>query len=511
MSTTTETQIVREAPEIEALKLALMQDAQGLSRTPVGIPMFDDQGNPIMETYTDAEGNEQTRQRVQLPTQQVSDFSQLQKDAFTAAGQTDGIGGYQPYLTQAGYTMGDAQTQLGTAMQTADPYRQAAEAGILSSMGGVPGQVTAGQTGIQRALGTAGTQLTGATGAARGFAGTGMTGIGAAAGQIPSARQLGVGSAQQGIASLGGASQQFSPSSIQPFMSAYEDAAVDRALADVRRQGDIQRAQVSDQAIRAGAFGGSRAEVAQRELDRNVLDQQARTAAQMRAQGFESAAGRAQQAFEQARARQLQSAGLTGQLGQAGAGTALQASQQQAAMAQQAAQLGISVEELAARNAQAAGQLGLSGAQAGAQLGLQGQQAQAAMSGQLGDLGLQYGQFGLQGGEALGTLGLRQASLGELAQKTGLQNIQTQYELGKQQQLQNQAAIEAKRQSDMAQLYEPYQRLSYLSDIYKGAPSSQQTIASSTSPGVSPAQSFLGLGIAGLSAAAGAQKAGLFG
>ena len=133
------------------------------------------------------------------------------------------------------------------------------------------------------------------------------------------------------------------------------------------------------------------------------------------------------------------------------------------------------------------------------------------MSGQLGDLGLQYGQFGLQGGEALGTLGLRQASLGELAQKTGLQNIQTQYELGKQQQLQNQAAIEAKRQSDMAQLYEPYQRLSYLSDIYKGAPSSQQTIASSTSPGVSPAQSFLGLGIAGLSAAAGAQKAGLFG
>jgi hypothetical protein len=71
--------------------------------------------------------------------------------------------------------------------------------------------------------------------------------------------------------------------------------------------------------------------------------------------------------------------------------------------------------------------------------------------------------------------------------------------------------LEAKRQSDLAQLYEPYQRLSYLSDIYKGAPSTQQTIATSTSPGVSPAQQFLGLGIAGLSAAAGAQKAGLFG
>jgi cell shape-determining protein MreC len=108
-------------------------------------------------------------------------------------------------------------------------------------------------------------------------------------------------------------------------------------------------------------------------------------------------------------------------------------------------------------------------------------------------------------------MGLRQASLGELAQNTGLKNIQTQYELGKQQQAQQQATLEAKRQSDLAQLYEPYQRLSYLSDIYKGAPSTQQTIATSTSPSVSPAQQFMGLGIAGLSAAAGANKAGLFG
>lgn len=142
--------------------------------------MVDDQGNPIMETYTDEAGNQQTRQRVQLPTQQVADFTGLQNQAFTSAGQAGGIGGYQPYLTQAGLTMGGAQSQVGSAMQTADPYRQAAEAGILSSMGGVPGQVTAGQTGLQ-----------GATGASRGFAGTGMTGIGAAAGQIPSARALG--------------------------------------------------------------------------------------------------------------------------------------------------------------------------------------------------------------------------------------------------------------------------------------------------------------------------------
>jgi hypothetical protein len=113
--------------------------------------------------------------------------------------------------------------------------------------------------------------------------------------------------------------------------------------------------------------------------------------------------------------------------------------------------------------------------------------------------------------ESLGTLGLRQAALGEQAQKQALMDIQTQMDVGKQLQAQQQAEIEAKRQSDLAQLYEPYQRYGFLSDIYKGAPTSQQTIATATSPSVSPAQTYLGLGIAGLSAAAGAKTAGLFG
>ena len=121
------------------------------------------------------------------------------------------------------------------------------------------------------------------------------------------------------------------------------------------------------------------------------------------------------------------------------------------------------------------------------------------------------GSLGIQAGQTLGQLGLQQAGLGELAQQSALRDIQTQFELGKQQQAQDQATLEAERQSELAQLYEPYQRYSFLSDIYKGAPSSQQTIASATAPNVSPAQSFLGLGIAGLSAAAGASRAGLFG
>ncbi len=132
-------------------------------------------------------------------------------------------------------------------------------------------------------------------------------------------------------------------------------------------------------------------------------------------------------------------------------------------------------------------------AQAQAQNFLQAQQAQGAQA------------------EALGTLGLRQASLGELTQQAGQREQGFMFDLGQKQQGQQQAEIEAERQNQLSQLYEPYQRYSFLSDIYKGAPSSQQTIASSTAPNVSPAQQYLGLGIAGLSAAGGAAKAGLFG
>ena len=108
-------------------------------------------------------------------------------------------------------------------------------------------------------------------------------------------------------------------------------------------------------------------------------------------------------------------------------------------------------------------------------------------------------------------LGLRQAALGETGQQLGQQQAGFLFDLGKQQQAQDQAILEAQRQSELQQAYEPYQRVSFLSDIYKGAPSTSQTIAASTSPSVSPAQTILGLGIGGLSAAAGAQRAGLFG
>ena len=127
----------------------------------------------------------------------------------------------------------------------------------------------------------------------------------------------------------------------------------------------------------------------------------------------------------------------------------------------------------------------------------------------LGSLGTQYGQLALQQGEALSQLGLRQGALGELQQSLGQKEAGFLFDVGKQQQAQDQAVLEAERKTQVEQMYEPYQRVGFLSDIYKGAPSSQMAVSQQSGGNVSPAQSILGLGVAGLSAAAGAKQAGV--
>ena len=149
-------------------------------------------------------------------------------------------------------------------------------------------------------------------------------------------------------------------------------------------------------------------------------------------------------------------------------------------------------------------------AQAQAQNFLQAQAAAEREMGRKLQAGQGIGTLGIQGGSTLGTLGTQQAGIGELAQTQALRDIETQFQLGKQQQMQQQAELDAQRQSDLAQLYEPYQRLGFLSDIYRGAPTSQMTLSQVSRPDVSPAQQLFGLGVAGLSAYGGAKQAGLF-
>ena len=252
----------------------------------------------------------------------------------------------------------------------------------------------------------------------------------------------------------------FDPSTqVSSFENPYEDAVVQQTLQDIQDQGDVQLQQQRANAVASGAFGGSRSGIMDSELAANILREQGRAAGNLRQQGYESARNAAQQAFENTQQRRL-------------------------AASQGIGDLGINYGQLSQ-----------------ADIG----QMQGIGQG-LGSLAGQYAALGSQAAN----LGLQQAGLGEMAQRSNLSDIQTLTALGAMQRGQQQAELDAVRQTRMDQLAAPYQQLGFLSDVYRGTPTSQATITQQGG-GQSPstAQQVLGLGIAGLGAVQGARTMGL--
>jgi hypothetical protein len=81
---------------------------------------------------------------------------------------------------------------------------------------------------------------------------------------------------------------QYDPNSYQQYMDPYMNDVIQQQYQDIQRQGDIQQQGANAQAVGAGAFGGSRQGIQQAEINRNVLDQQARTGSQLRSAGTAS-------------------------------------------------------------------------------------------------------------------------------------------------------------------------------------------------------------------------------
>jgi len=232
----------------------------------------------------------------------------------------------------------------------------------------------------------------------------------------------------QGIGQLGTAQQRvaaagFSPTDFRQFMDPFTEDVIATTQADIARQGAMQQNQLAAGAVGAGAFGGSRQGIAQGEIARNVMDQQARTGAQLRSQGFAQAQNLAQQAAQQ----QLRQAQLTGQLGQTVAG-----------------------------------------------------------------------------------LGTQTAALGQLGQQMGVQDVNTLLGIGGLQQGQAQKEFDVARANQLAQQALPFQRIGFLSDIFRGVPALQQTVSRTTTPPPSRGSQLLGLGIAGLGAVGSAGGFGNF-
>jgi len=295
---TIQEQIIREAPEIEAIKLGLLGSAKDLADIPI-----------------------------QLPEQQIAQFQPLQQAAFTAAAQPGGIGGFQPLLAQGTQTLGT------------------------------------------------------------------------------------------GLSSLAGSAGLFQPSDLSAFTNPFQQQVIDTTMAELDRQGQIERNRLGAQAVAGGAFGGSRFGVEGAELTGRIQDARARALAQLNQQNFQQALQTGQSSFENQQ-RRLQ------QLGQL-------------------------------------------------QAGIGGQQLGAA----------------------------------QLSQAGALRDIEAQQKLGLQQQQLQQAGLDATRANQQKQLFEPFSRVAFLSDIFKGAPSTQQTLGSQVSPAAQSPSAFqqvagFGTGLLGTAAAA---------
>ena len=263
----------------------------------------------------------------------------------------------------------------------------------------------------------------------------------------------------KGIGGIQGSAQGYSPTLAKNFMNPYQQEVTRSGLQEMQRQADITRQDNAAKAVQAGAFGGTREGVQRAEFDRGVQDLMQQKIMKDYAQNYQQAQQASMQGFEQQQGRQLAAGQALGQAGM------------------QFSNLGQGIGALTAQQA-----------------GVDVNKAQAlgALGGQMGQLGSQYGALG-QATQQLGA-----ADTGLLA---GLGGLERQVEQGQ---------IDAIRATQMQEAMAPYQQLGFVSDIYRGAPSTQMAMTAQSAPSASPLQSAVGLGVGALSTAAGAKTAGLF-
>jgi len=506
--------ISREAPEIEAYKLKLLQEAQKLA--------FNQSGGQTLAQ--------------QLPSFQVAGFSDAQRAAMRAA-ETQGIGAFTPYMTAANQSLGSAYQTTGEAadiLRGADTRQQFTDAQkAMGQAGGATAGITSGIGQIGQGLDyldvaaqrAAMSDTSGQFGAARQGLGAGIGAL--ATGQELSALSSGA-NLQGAQALMVGAAQGFNPAATQNFMDPYRQQVIDETMRQMDRQSAIAGQGLSAQAVRSGAFGGEREGVQRAEMQRNLMDQKSATIANLLSQGYTQAQATALAANEQQQQRQMQAGQGIGQLGvqqaqlgQGAAGQYMQAAQQYGNLASQGGALAgqeaainqnianLMMQQAQARNQAAQTTAGIYGQQAGQfqQLG----QGIGQLAGQQYGIGQSQAQgLGALAGQ-LGQLGVQQGALGQTAQALQQGDINFLYNVGQAGQAFNQQTLDAQRATELQKVYAPYQQAGFLSDIYKGAPSTQMSTAVASQPSASPFQQAVGIGLGAVATAAGAKKAGLFG
>ena len=156
---------------------------------------------------------------------------------------------------------------------------------------------------------------------------------------------------------------------------------------------------------------------------------------------------------------------------------------------------------------QAAAQAGQVGAFGGARQGVQTAELGRQRAEAVGQSQAQaFNQAQQMSQQVYGGAAQTQAALGAQQQGLAGQDINTLMQTGgRQQQLQQQNMDAAYRQN-LQQMYEPYQRLGFVSDIYQGAPTSASSLTMATTPQANPMSQAIGMGITGLAAYQGYQN-----
>ena len=130
------------------------------------------------------------------------------------------------------------------------------------------------------------------------------------------AQTAGLGTLGAGAQTVAGAEFVPTQATLDKFMDPYQQNVTQEALKEIDRQQQIAENRLAGQAVRAGAFGGSRFGVAQSELARNAADLKSRRIFEDLSRNFQQAQAAARAANQQ----RLQAGQVFGQLGRATSG-----------------------------------------------------------------------------------------------------------------------------------------------------------------------------------------------
>lgn len=488
MATTVTEQIVREAPEIEAKKLALLESAQAMEMP-------------------------------ELPDYQVAGQDPYQTKAYELG--LEGVGAYLPYMTTAAENVdaGAAAIERGIAsLRGADTRGQFSAAQQAYNQAMTPAQdMSLFQSDIDLAsnMAISGSKADLAEG--QNLQKQAVTDASSAAQQ--QGFETGASTIGTGITSLTGAAEGYDPTTVEAYMNPYQNEVIQKAIAEINRQGDIRRQELAGEAVRRGAFGGSRAAIQQAEFERNLMDKRNQAIAEMMMGGYDTAQAAAMDAFEQQQQRQLAQGQALESAGTSQANIAAQQATAEQNAAQMAADVGqnIAAQQISqAQLMQSAGRNVADTAATGANIAATQSQTMQDVGSGIADLA--KGQYDIGAsmaagigelGGALSDAGIQAAALGETAQQLAQTDVANLYALGETQQLQKQAELDALRNTELQNAYQPYEELAFQSDILTGAPSTQQTISQSARPDPSIAQQAIGTGVALVTGTKAAQNAGI--